>query len=93
MLTKSSAEGARWTIENETFDTLKNHGYHLEHNYGHGKKNLATIFWTLTFLAFLVHQIQALGCSLFQEAQASRRTKVSFWDRLRALVTTFFMES
>ncbi len=29
---------ARWKIENETFNTLKNQDYHFEHNYGHGKK-------------------------------------------------------
>jgi hypothetical protein len=34
---------ARWKIEHETFNTLKNQGYHLEHNYGHGKKNLQLI--------------------------------------------------
>ena len=28
---------ARWKIENENFNTLKNHGYHLEHNFGHGE--------------------------------------------------------
>ena len=33
---------SRWRIENETFNTLKNQGYHLEHNYGHGKENLST---------------------------------------------------
>ena len=38
---------ARWKIENETFNTLKNLGYNLEHNYGHGKKYLATIFCML----------------------------------------------
>ena len=27
---------SRWKIENETFNTLKNQGYHLEHSYGHG---------------------------------------------------------
>jgi hypothetical protein len=27
---------ARWKIENETFNTLKNQGYHIEHNFGHG---------------------------------------------------------
>src|SRR5215470_3969705 len=27
---------ARWKIENETFNTLKNQGYNFEHNYGHG---------------------------------------------------------
>ena len=30
---------SRWKIENETFNTLKNLGYNLEHNYGHGKKH------------------------------------------------------
>ena len=29
---------ARWKIENESFNVLKNNGYHLEHNFGHGKK-------------------------------------------------------
>ncbi|MCK4963233.1 MAG: hypothetical protein KAS19_12135, partial [Anaerolineales bacterium] len=32
---------ARWKVENETYNTLKNHGYHFEHNFGHGKKNLS----------------------------------------------------
>jgi hypothetical protein len=27
---------ARWGIEHETFNTLKNQGYHFEHNFGHG---------------------------------------------------------
>ncbi|PZN70807.1 MAG: hypothetical protein DM484_27835 [Candidatus Methylumidiphilus alinenensis] len=35
---------ARWKIENETFNTLKDQGYCLEHNYGHGEENLATNF-------------------------------------------------
>ena len=26
----------RWKIENETFNVLKQHGYHLEHSFGHG---------------------------------------------------------
>ena len=28
----------RSKIENETFNALKNHGFHFEHNFGHGKK-------------------------------------------------------
>src|SRR6266850_1037336 len=35
---------ARWKIENETFNTLKNQGYHFEHNYGHGEQNLSVVF-------------------------------------------------
>lgn len=32
---------ARWHIENETFNTLKNQGYHFDHNFGHGNQNLS----------------------------------------------------
>src|SRR5208283_6128674 len=32
---------ARWKIENESFNVLKNHGYELEHNFGHGETYLA----------------------------------------------------
>ena len=34
---------ARWKIENEQFHVLKNHGYELEHNYGHGARGLALV--------------------------------------------------
>ena len=33
---------SRWKVENETFNTLKNQGYHFEHNFGHGHQHLAT---------------------------------------------------
>ena len=56
----------RWKIENETFNTLKNQGYHFEHNYGHGEKNLSVVFAMLMMLAFLVDQVQQLCCPLFQ---------------------------
>ena len=45
---------ARWKIENETFNTLKNQGYHLEHNYRHGEQNLSVVLALLMMLAFLV---------------------------------------
>ena len=48
----------RWSIENETFNTLKNMGYNWEHNYGHGEDNLATNFALLMMLAFMIDQIQ-----------------------------------
>ena len=43
---------ARWKIENETFNTLKNQGYNLGHNYGLGKKNLSAVCAILMMLAF-----------------------------------------
>ena len=50
----AQAGRARWKVENETFNTLKNLGYNFEHSYGHGKKHLSTIFCLLMMLAFLV---------------------------------------
>jgi len=82
---------ARWKVENETFNTLKNQGYHLEHNYGHGRQHLSTVFATLTMLAFLVDQAQELSCRLFQAARARFRSRTSLWERLRALFTDFYI--
>jgi hypothetical protein len=57
---------ARWRIENETFNTLKNQGYHYEHNFGHGQQNLSVVFAMLMMLAFLVDQTRQICCHLFQ---------------------------
>lgn len=84
---------ARWKIENETFNTLKNQGYHLEHNYGHGQQYLSSVFGCLTFLAFLIDQLQAWGCCLFQQARQARRTLKSLWEQMRALFTTYLIAS
>jgi hypothetical protein len=75
---------ARWKIENETFNTLKNQGYNLEHNYGHGKKHLSTVFATLMMLTFLMDQIQETCCRYFQEARLEFRAKSRLWERIRA---------
>lgn len=75
---------ARWKIENETFNTLKNQGYHLEHNYGHGKKHLSTVFATLMMLTFLLDQVQEACCRYFQEARNEFRTRAHLWERIRA---------
>ena len=76
---------SRWKIENETFNTLKNQGYHLEHNYGHGKKYLATNFAILTFLAFLTDQIAQHLDKSFQEAKAVCKTFKALWEKIRSI--------
>src|SRR5262245_61322697 len=76
---------ARWKIENETFNTLKNQGYHFEHNYGHGTQNLSVVFATLMMLAFLVDQTPQLCCTLFQAVWAKLGSKRMLWERMRAL--------
>jgi hypothetical protein len=81
------AEGgrARWKIENETFNTLKNLGYNFEHNYGHGKKHLSTIFCMLMMLAFLIDQVQEICCSLFQRCRKRAGTYRNLWEEMKTL--------
>lgn len=76
---------ARWKIENETFNTLKNQGYRLEHNYGHGKKNLAENFANLMFLAFLIDQIQQAVSAIFRTIWKELKTKKKLWHILRTV--------
>ena len=76
---------ARWKIENETFNTLKNQGYNFEHNYGHGKQNLATILALLMFLAFTIDQMIQRCWRLFRQVRGGLRTKAKLWDIVRSL--------
>jgi hypothetical protein len=83
---------ARWKIENETFNTLKNQGYNFEHNYGHGEQHLSVVFATM-MLAFLVDQVQQLCCALFQAVWAKLGSKRLLWERMRALFYDYRLES
>jgi Transposase DDE domain len=84
---------ARWKIENETFNTLKNQGYNFEHNDGHGQQNLSVVFAMLMMLAFLVDQTQQLCCALFQAVWAKLGSKRLLWERMRALFYDYALES
>jgi hypothetical protein len=84
---------ARWKIENETFNTLKNQGYNFEHNYGHGEQHLSVVFAMLMMLAFLVDQTQQLCCALFRAVWAKLGSKRLLWERMRALFYAYRLES
>jgi hypothetical protein len=76
-------------IENEAFNTLKNQGYHLGHNYGHGKKHLPTVLAVLMVLAFLVDPCQQPGCPVFRAARARAGCQRELWERMRATFRPF----
>ena len=75
---------ARWKIENETFNVLKNNGYNLEHNFGHGKDTLASLLVTLNLLAFAMHNACDLMVGRWQEARqklgARNRLFIHIWS-------------
>jgi len=87
----------RWKIENENNNVLKTKGYHLEHNFGHGKQSLAAFLLSLNLLAFLFHtvlewsdnkyarlrRVLARRQTFFQDIQALRRYMVfDDWEHL-----------
>jgi hypothetical protein len=83
----------RWKIENETFNTLKNQGYHFGHNYGLGKENLSLVFAMLMMLAFLIDQTQQLSCKLFRAVWTKLGSKRALWERMRSLFKEFAFDS
>jgi hypothetical protein len=78
-----TAGRARWQIENGQFNTLKNHDYNLEHNYGHGKKALAAIMVCLCSIAFNLHVLGSLIDENWQNIKESFATYKAFFDELR----------
>ena len=83
----------RWKIENEVFNTLKNQGYHIEHNYGHGKKRLSFNFFLLNLLAFFMHQIFELTDPLYMAVRKKCGSKQAMWERLRSLLTVLIFDN
>ncbi len=89
----AKAGRTRWKIENETFNTLKNHGYEFEHNFGHGYKNLSNNFAQLMLLAFLCDQLQEMKCKIFQSALFKVFDKRSrLWVKLKSIYEFFPIE-
>ncbi len=76
---------ARWKIENESFNVLKSNGYHLEHNFGHGKQNLAMVFAALNMLAFAIHTICDCLEQIWVDARTAKRARKRFFEHIRTI--------
>lgn len=89
-----AADGrARWKIENENNNTLKTKGYHLEHNFGHGKKYLATLLLTFNILAFLFHTVLSLMDEKYELIRRELPTRKTFFQDIRALTRYMCFDS
>lgn len=84
---------ARWKIENETFNTLKNLGYHFEHNYGHGKDHLSTMFAYLMLMDFYIDQLIQACCHTFIQIEKNIKTKIKIWETINAIFKTTYVKS
>jgi len=88
-----TAGRSRWKIENENNNTLKTKGYHFEHNFGHGKKNLSSVLATLILLAFLFHTVLEYSDKCYQLLRSALPTRKTFFDDIRALTRYMCFEN
>lgn len=63
----------------------KNHGYHLEHNFGHGQRYLAQVFVVLNLLAFAFHTVCDSLEELWKQARAALGTRAGFFTDLHTI--------
>ena len=84
---------ARWKTENENHNTLKNRGYHLEHNFGHGQQFLSMLLVALNLLAFLLHTVLLLTDRTAQQVRSALGTYQTFWGDVRTLTRYFHFQS
>lgn len=77
---------ARWKIENENNNTLKTQGYHLEHNFGHGEKYLASLFATMNILAFLFHTMLEFMDEKYQLLRKLLGARKRLFEHIRVLL-------
>jgi len=87
------AARARWKVENENNNTLKTKGYHLEHNFGHGKEYLSSTLVTLNLLAFLFHTLLEMMDSKYQLIRQRLGTRKTIFQDFRALTRYLVFES
>ena len=77
---------ARWKVENENNNVLKNQGYHFEHNFGHGKQHLSNLLATLILLAYLFHTVLEWMDGAYRTVRSLLPSRRTFFEHLRALV-------
>jgi hypothetical protein len=80
-------------VENENNNTLKTKGYHLTHNFGHGKRYLSATLATLNLLAFLLHTVLDRMDSKYQLIRAKLPSRKMFFQHIQALTCYHCFES
>ena len=87
------AARSRWKSENENNNVLKNYGYHLEHNFGHGQQHLALVLVLLNLLAFLFHPVLDLCDEEYRRVRAALAARQTFCHDVQALTRYLYFDS
>jgi len=89
----ASCGRARWKIENENNNVLKNHGYNLQHNFGHGETHASEMYCLLNLLAFQMHSILDISDEDYKKARACAGRRDEFFNELRVIMRRILYES
>lgn len=84
---------ARWKVENEHNNVLKTKGYHIEHNFGHGKQYLSSLLLSLNLLAFLFHTVLDLLNEQYHAVRQTLGRRQTFFQDLEALLRYLLFDS
>jgi hypothetical protein len=84
---------ARWKIENESFNVLKNNSYNLAHNFGHGKKCLARTFAAMNLLALAFHTVCDCLETRWQQAGQAVGVRARFFQDLHTITAYVLIPS
>ena len=74
------------STHHEVFNVMKNDGYCMERNYGHGNHYLCFNVYLLTLIAFFMHQIFELTDGLYQKCRIKFGSKRHMWEKLRSYI-------
>ena len=89
----ASGGRCRWKVENEDINTLKNHGYNLEHNYGHGEKFLSSFLASLVIIAFLFHTVLNIVNEKYKVLRSTLPSRKELFNDIRSLIRYLCFES
>ena len=78
---------------NENHNTLKTKGYHLEHNFGHGKQYLSSLLLTLNILSFWFHTVLGIFDFRYQRVRQEIGTRETFFADVRTLTRYMYFSS
>jgi hypothetical protein len=89
----TQAGRSRWKTENEGNNILKQRGYHLEHNFGHGQQYLSATLLILNLLAFFFHTILHLIDPRYQRLREHLGARQTFFNDIRTLTRYLCFDS
>jgi hypothetical protein len=85
---------ARWKIENETFNTLKNQGYNFEHNYGLGEKKSESYLCHAHDVGFSDRSNSTVLVQTVPGCMEKRKVQKKYlWEQMRTLFKSFVFSS